>query len=373
MDTVEQALAEIAAGRPVVVVDGEDRENEGDLIVAADLVDTATMAFVVRHTSGFVCVALPEAECVRLDLPPLHHTNADGFGTAYRVTVDAAEGVSTGISARDRATTARVLASAESTAGDLVRPGHVVPLAARAGGVLERTGHTEAAVDLTRLAGLRPAGVLCEIVSTRDPARMARRPELLDFAAEHGLVMITIEDLVAHRRRTECRVERVAATRLPTLSGAVRAVGYRGLPDGGEHVALVAGDPAADGAGVAVPVHVHVECLPGDVFGSLRCGCARRLDAALREVAIARRGIVLYLRSGADPGHALREQGACIGRLEAPCGPLEPALVAAILDDLGVRSVRHLHNPAPVRAAVDGLLGAPVLFGAPGAPSDEVA
>lgn len=370
MDTIEQALAEIAAGRPVVVVDGEDRENEGDLIVAADLVDTATMAFVVRHTSGFVCVALPEPDCERLDLPPMHHTNADGFGTAYRVTVDAADGVSTGISARDRARTARALASRASTSRDLVRPGHVVPLAARPGGVLERTGHTEAAVDLARLAGLRPAGVLCEIVSTREPGRMARRPELLDFAAEHGLVMITIEDLVAYRRRRETRVERVTAARLPTMSGTVRAVGYRGVPDGGEHLALVAGEVAA---ATNVPVHVHVECLPGDVFGSMRCGCARRLDAAMREVAVTRCGVIVYLRSGADPHRALREQGACIGRLEALCGPLDPALVAAVLDDLGVRSIRHLHNPAPVRAALEGLLGETVRIARPGTPSGEAA
>ena len=369
MGSIEQALAEIAAGRPVVVVDGEDREDEGDLIVAAEHIDAATMAFVVRHTSGFVCVALPEHDCQRLALPPLHPTNSDSFGTAYRVTVDAAEGVTTGISARDRAHTARVLASQTASANDLVRPGHVVPLAARPGGVLERAGHTEAAVDLTRLAGLAPAGVLCEIVSTRAPGHMARRPELVDFAAEHGLTMITIAELAAHRRRIETRVERVTATRLPTMAGTVRAVGYRGLPDGAEHIAMVAGEVASDD----VPVHIHVECLIGDVFRSLRCGCARRLDVAMREVSATGRGVVLYLRSGADPHHALREQGACVGRLEAPCGPLEPAIVAAVLDDLGVRSVRHLHNAAAVRTAVDELLDITAITDPSGAASDEVA
>jgi 3,4-dihydroxy 2-butanone 4-phosphate synthase/GTP cyclohydrolase II len=294
-----------------------------------------------------VCLALPEQDCVRLDLPPMHHTNSDGFGTAYRVTVDAAEGVGTGISARDRAYTARLLASATTRSDDLVRPGHLVPLAARAGGVLERAGHTEAAVDLTRLAGLPPAGVLCEIVSSREPTRMARRPELLDFAAEHGLVVVTIDDLAAYRRRTEPTVQRVVSSRLPTVAGASRAVGYRDLA-GGEHVAFVVGDPA----GEDVSVHVHVECLLGDVFGSLRCGCARRLDAAMRDIVAARRGVVVYLRTPGDIQPSLREQAACIGRLEAPCAPLDAPLALAILDDLGVRSVRHLHNPAPVRAAL---------------------
>jgi 3,4-dihydroxy 2-butanone 4-phosphate synthase / GTP cyclohydrolase II len=194
---------------------------------------------------------------------------------------------------------------------------------------------------------------------------MARRPELLDFAAEHGLVMIAIDDLVAYRNRVESRAERVVATRLPTLGGGMSAVGYRGVPDGREHVALVAGDVA----GADVPVHVHVECLAGDVFGSLRCSCARRLDAAMREIAGSGRGVVLYLRPAADLHRALRAQGGCVSRLDAPCGPLDPGLAVAVLDDLGVRSVRHLHNPAPVRAALDGLPG----DDRASAPSGEVA
>ncbi|SEO98170.1 3,4-dihydroxy-2-butanone-4-phosphate synthase [Amycolatopsis saalfeldensis] len=353
MDTVEQALAEIAAGRPVVVLDGPDRENEGDLIVAADRVTPATMAFVVRHSSGFVCVALPQPECERLALPPMHHRNDDRFGTAYRVTVDAAAGIGTGISARDRACTARLLAASTTRPADLNRPGHVVPLAARPGGVLERAGHTEAAVDLTRLAGLRPAGVLCEVVSAREPSRMARRPELSDFAGERGLAMITIEDLIAYRRATEAAAERVASVRLPTEGGTLRTVGYRGVPDGAEHVALVAGEAR----GADVPVHVHVECVPGDVFGSRQCGCARRLETALREINAAHRGVIVYLRpAGGSPLRAL------LGDAGAGCGRADPAVAASILADLGVTSIRHLHNPAATRGALDAALAA-----APGA------
>ncbi|MFF0149246.1 3,4-dihydroxy 2-butanone 4-phosphate synthase/GTP cyclohydrolase II [Amycolatopsis sulphurea] len=352
MDPIEYALAELARGRPVVVADGEDRENEGDLIVAADRVTTETMAFIVRHSSGFVCVALPDAECARLALPPMYHSNNDHFGTAYRVTVDAASGVSTGISARDRARTARVLADPATRPGDLTRPGHVVPLAARPGGVLERPGHTEAAVDLARLAGLRPAGVLCEVVSERDPSRMARRPELAAFAAEHGLALITIDSLVAFRRATEAAAERVVGVRLPTGSGVLRTVGYRGLPDGAEHVALVAG--ASDGRDI--PVHVHVECVPGDVFGSNGCDCAARLDAAVREVTAARRGIVVYLRPRVgDPLRGLFDERHRVG-----CGPAELAVAASILTDLGVTSLRHLQNPVAVRGGLDAAFAAAV-------------
>jgi 3,4-dihydroxy 2-butanone 4-phosphate synthase/GTP cyclohydrolase II len=362
METVEQSLAELAAGRPVVVVDGEDRENEGDLIVAADRITAATMAFVVRHTSGFVCVALPESDCQRLALPAVPRMGTDRFGTAYRVTVDAATGVGTGISARDRAYTTRLLAAARTQSTDLHRPGHLVPLAARPQGVLERAGHTEAAVDLTRLAGLRPAGVLCEIVSAREPTRMARRPELVDFAAEHGLAMISIEDIVAYRWATETTVERVTGVRLPTTAGTVRMVGYRGLPDGAEHVAIVAGEVH----GRDVPVYVHVECLPGDVFGSRACDCAHRLDAARREIT-ARRGVVIYLRpANGSPLRALHGRqsvpdsmtgraspGRCASSHADHAGPAVTVVAAAILADLGVSSIRHLDHPPGTRTALD--------------------
>ena len=356
MDTVEEALAAVAAGRPVVVVDGEDRENEGDLIVAAELIDVATMSFVVRHTSGFVCVALPGGECERLALPPLHAGGTDAFGTAYRVTVDAVDGVSTGISARDRARTARLLADATTGPGDLSRPGHVVPLAARPGGVLDRPGHTEAAVDLTRLAGLRPAGVLCEVVSTREPGRMARRDELVEFAARHRLVMISIADLAGYRRRAEPVVSRVVVTGLPTAVAAGRTVGYR-TRDGAEHLAFVTGD-VADARDV--PVHLHRECLLGDVFGSLRCGCAAHLADSLREIAGAGRGVVIYLRPGTHSLlRALQEQGNATGRLDgradiacAPFTPDDAAVATGVLADLGVRSARHLNNPLSVQTVL---------------------
>jgi 3,4-dihydroxy 2-butanone 4-phosphate synthase/GTP cyclohydrolase II len=351
METIEQALAEIAAGRPVVVVDGENREDEGDLIVAADRVDTSTMAFLIRHTSGFVCVAIPEDRCDELGLPPLHPTGQDGFGTAYRVTVDASEEVGTGISGRDRARTARVLAAQSSVPGDLCRPGHVVPLASRPGGVLERPGHTEAAVDLTRLAGLAPAGVLCEIVSTRHPGQMARRPELVDFAAEHGLAMITIEDLIAYRRRTEQQVERAVITGLPAAAGDTRVIGYRSLLDQGEHLAVVVGDPSGDD----VLVHIHVECVLGDVFGSRQCSCADRLDSAMKDLMAARRGLIVYLRPTGRHTHLiqLHDRGPC---LEAAAGSALPALAAAVLDDLGVRSIQHLYNTAALRATLDRII-----------------
>lgn len=356
MHTAGEAITAIAAGRAVVVADDQDRENEGDLIFAAELASPELMAFTVRHSSGFVCVALPAVECDRLALPPMHLTNADGFGTAYRVTVDAVAGVSTGISARDRAHTARLLADPAARPSDLSRPGHVVPLAARAGGVLERGGHTEAAVDLARLAGLRPAGVLCEIVSTRAPGAMAGRDELAAFAAEHGLVMTSIADLAAHRRRNEQQIERVTAIKLPIRTGQVCTVGYRAILDGTEHVALVAGNVAdADD----VPVHVHVECLLGDVFGSRRCGCARRLDAALREITTRGSGVVVYLRPGGNSTlRALQDRDAGLAGLSRvePCQlPDERGLARHILRDLGVRTVCHLHNPPSVRPALDDL------------------
>jgi 3,4-dihydroxy 2-butanone 4-phosphate synthase / GTP cyclohydrolase II len=358
VETIEQALVELAAGRPVVVVDGEDRENEGDLIVAADRVTAATMAFLVRHTSGYVCVALPATECERLCLPPAHHSNADGFGTAYRVSVDAAGGITTGISGRDRAYTARLLTAASTAPADLTRPGHVVPLAARPGGVLERAGHTEAAVDLTRLAGLRPGGVLCEIVSTREHGRMARRPELVDFAADHGLAMISIEDLASYRRTTETTVERLAGAQLPTDHGCGRLVGYRAHPDESEHLAFVVGDPRE----AHVPVHIHTECVLGDVFGSRSCDCAHRLDASLDSVVDAGLGVVVYLRPPAT-----RPVAGQLGRGGRPatmpggqCAAGDDvAVVAEILADLGVRSVEHLHNTPTTADGLDAVFGSP--------------
>lgn len=329
-DRVSRAVAAIAAGRAVVVVDDEDREDEGDLIFAAECATPELMAFTVRHTSGYVCVALPEEECERLALPPMHHRDGDRFGTAYRVTVDLV-GTGTGISAAARARTVAALGSADVTAQDFVRPGHVVPLRARDGGVLRRPGHTEAAVDLARLAGLRPAGALCEIVSRERPGEMARGGELVRFAAEHGLEIVSIAELIAHRRRTEPQVERVAVTSLPTSRGGLRAIGYRTLLDGAEHVALVAGH--LDGPDL--PVHAHTECLLGDVFGGLGCSCGADLDNAVADITRAGRGVVVYTRStGAVRGCGL------FAPLDEGARRASAEVAATVVLDLGVVSAR---------------------------------
>src|SRR5690606_29654368 len=301
-DTIERAVADIAAGKAVVVVDDEDRENEGDLIFAAEKATPELVAFMIRYTSGYICVPLVGDDCDRLGLPPMYATNQDKHGTAYTVSVDAREGITTGISAADRATTMRLLASADARADDLTRPGHVVPLRAKDGGVLRRPGHTEAAVDLARMAGLRPAGVICEIVSQKDEGHMARTEELRVFADDHDLALISIADMIAWRRKHEKQVVRVAEARIPTAHGVFTAVGYTSLYDDVEHVALVRGDI---GDGEDVLVRVHSECLTGDVFGSLRCDCGPQLDAALEMVDAEGRGVVLYMRGHEGRGIGL--------------------------------------------------------------------
>ncbi|MDP9374746.1 MAG: 3,4-dihydroxy-2-butanone-4-phosphate synthase [Chloroflexota bacterium] len=379
---IEEAVDDLQAGRFAIVVDDEDRENEGDLVIAAKFATPAAVNFMAREGRGLICVAMTGTRLDRLGLPLMvpPERNRSGFGTAFTLSVEAREGVTTGISAHDRARTIAALIDPVSGPGDLVTPGHVFPLRARDGGVLERPGQTEAGVDLAKLAGLTPAAVICEIMA--EDGTMARRPELEAFAARHGLRIVSVADLIAYRRAHETGevgetmaapgmaatelVQRVAEVRLPTAHGAFRLLAYSetARPDREPHLALVRGDLA--GAGPAPLVRLHSECLTGDVFGSGRCDCGSQLDRALAAVAAAPAGAILYLRQeGRGIGlldklraYELQEGGLdtveANERLGLPADARDYQVAAAILRDLGVARLRLLtNNPRKVAGLAD--------------------